>query len=279
MDETNQINRPMDKTGNSSVRFAAAIVRTPGRSIVDGVTTAELGKPDYHNAVQQHRKYIEALEHCGVRVTVMASEEKFPDSVFVEDCAVLTDISAVIANTSIVSRKGEEASIRSVLGTMYKDIREIKAPGTLEGGDVLRVNDHFYIGLTARTNETGARQLITIPRECGYTASTISVNEMLHLKTGAAFLGDDTVVLTGELIDHPAFVSFKKIIVDNDESYAANCVRINDYVVMPAGYIKTKQAIQQCGYEVLEVDVSEFRKVDGGISCLSLRIPLTKPLI
>jgi len=265
----------MKNAMDSSVCFSNAIVRTPGRSIVDGVTTAELGKPDYRNALQQHKNYIETLERCGVRVTVMAPAEQYPDSVFVEDCAVLTDTCAVISRTSLASRKGEETSVHSVLGTMYKDIREIKAPGTLEGGDVLRVNDHFYIGETARTNEAGVEQFIVILGEYGYTASTIRVNDMLHLKTGVAFLGDDTVVLAREMKDHPAFVSFKKIIVDDDEAYAANCVRLNDHVVIPAGYRRTRDAIRQCGYTVFEVDVSEFRKVDGGISCLSLKIPLT----
>lgn len=260
---------------SGSIIFSGAIVRTPGCSMVDGITTANLGKPDYHNAVYQHRKYIEALERCGLRVTVMPALEQFPDSVFVEDCAVLTDACAVIANIGIASRQGEEASIHTVLKKMYKNIRTIEPPGILEGGDVLRVNDHFFIGRTRRTNTKGVEQLSTILHECGYTASTVSVNEMLHLKTGVAYLGDGMLVLAGELVDHPAFESYKKIIVDHDETYAANCLRMNDYVVMPAGYCKVKHAIQQRGYKVLEVDVSEFRKVDGGISCLSLRIPLT----
>ena len=262
-----------------SIGFSGAIVRTPGRSIVDGVTTAQLGKPDYDSAIKQHLEYIKVLEHCGLQVTVMASEDQYPDSVFVEDCAVLTDACAVVTNTGVASRMGEEVSIRSMLKTMYKNVRDIKAPGVLEGGDVLRVQDHFYIGQTARTNKAGVEQLIAILQEFGYTASMINVNEMLHLKTGAAYLGDDTVVLAGGLIDHPVFGSFRKIIVDRDEAYASNCVRINDFVIVPAGYRRTRDTIQQCGYTVFEVDVSEFGKVDGGISCLSLRIPLTLPII
>jgi dimethylargininase len=206
----------------------------------------------------------------------MPPAEQYPDSVFVEDCAVLTDDCAFIASSGVASRQGEETSVRDILKNTYKKIYEIHKPGVLEGGDVLRIRDNFYIGQTARTNKAGIGQMTSILKEFGYTVSTIIINEMLHLKTGVAYLGNDTVVLSGELINCSAFGSYRKIIVEQDEAYAANCVRINDYVVMPAGYSKTRRAIQRCGYAVLEVDVSEFRKVDGGISCLSLRIPLTE---
>jgi dimethylargininase len=260
---------------NSAISFSGAIVRTPCRSIVDGVTTAQLGKPDHENAIRQHSEYIKTLEHCGLHATVMPPAEQYPDSVFVEDCAVLTDKCAVIANTGVTSRQGEETSVHDVLKNTYKNIYEIHKPGMLEGGDVLRVHDHFYIGQTARTNKPGIEQLTTILQDFGYAVTMVPVSEMLHLKTGVAFLGDDTVVLSGELIDCPAFGPYRKIIIDQEEAYAANCVRINEYVVMPAGYHVTRRALQHYGYKVIEVDVSEFRKVDGGISCLSLRIPLT----
>ena len=260
---------------NSAVSFSGAIVRTPGRSIVNGVTTVQLGNPDYDTAIKQHFNYIKVLENCGLQVTVMPPTERYPDSVFIEDCAVLTDKCAIIANTGVTSRQGEETRVHEVLKNIYKNIYKIQKPGVLEGGDVLRVHDHFYIGQTARTNKKGVEQLDAILQGFGYTTSMIVVNKMLHLKTGVASLGDNTVVLAGELIDCPAFRPFRQIIVDQDESYSANCVRVNDHVIMPAGYSKTRCAIQDAGYEIMEVDVSEFRKIDGGISCLSLRIPLT----
>ncbi len=260
---------------DGSICFSGAIVRTPGRSIVNGVTTAQLGRPDYDNAIRQHSEYIKALERCGLQVTVMPPAERYPDSVFVEDCAVLADNCAVIANTGVASRRGEETSVRDVLKNAYKKIHEIHKPGMLEGGDVFRIHDKFFIGQTARTNKAGIEQLTAILQEFGYTVSVVTVNEMLHLKTGVAYLGDDTVILSGELIDYPGFGPYRKIIVDQNEAYAANCVRINEYVVVPAGYNKTRCAIQHYGYNILEVDVSEFKKLDGGISCLGLRIPLT----
>lgn len=253
------------------MKFTKAIVRTPGRSIINGVTTANLGKPDYHMALQQHRKYIEALQSCGLEVIVMPPDEEYPDSTFVEDCAVLTEKCAIIGNLGVKSRKGEEFSIERVLREHYSNIVRIEEPGTLEGGDVLRVGDHFYIGITQRTNTEGTERLLGVLTELGYTGSTVRVTRSLHLKTGVACLDNNEIVLAGEFIGNPVFGDLKAIVIDDDESYAANCVRINGHVLMPAGYPKAMRKFKAAGYRIIEVDVSEFRKIDGGISCLSLR--------
>jgi dimethylargininase len=251
--------------------FTKAIVRTPGQSIISGVTTADLGKPDYHNALQQHKKYIEALQSCGLEVTVMPPDEDYPDSTFVEDCAVLTERCAIIGTLGVHSRKGEEASVEEILRKQCLNIAHIKEPGTLEGGDVLRVGDHFYIGITGRTTLDGAGQLLSVLKDLGYTASMVRVNRVLHLKTGAGYLGDNHIVVAGEFINDPTFSGLKTIVIDDEESYAANCIRVNDHVLVPAGYGKSKKKIEDAGFSVIEIDVSEFRKIDGGISCLSLR--------
>jgi len=188
-----------------------------------------------------------------------------------EDCAVLTERCAIVGKPGVESRKGEEASVEKILRDFCPNIAHIKEPGTLEGGDVLRVGDHFYMGITSRTNVEGASQLIHILGGFGYTCSMIPVKEALHLKTGVAYLGDNNLVLACEFVEDPAFIDFGHIIIDADESYAANCIRVNDYVLMPAGYKRSKNVISEAGYRVVEVDVSEFRKIDGGISCLSLR--------
>lgn len=246
-------------------------MRTPGHSIVKGITTSNLGEPDYQKALQQHEKYIAALKNCGLEVTIMAAEEGLPDSTFIEDCAVLTERCAIIAKLGVGSRKGEEVSVEAVLKDIYANIAHIREPGTLEGGDVLRVGDYFYIGITTRTNTVGANQLVRLLEKAGYTGSAISVAKALHLKTGLAYLGHNNMVVAGEFIGNPAFGDFNPIIIDEEESYAANCIWINDYVLVPAGYRKSKDAIAKAGYNVIEIDVSEFRKIDGGISCLSLR--------
>lgn len=248
-----------------------AITRKPGLEMVNGITTADLGTPDYENALRQHEAYVRVLEQCGVAVTVMDHDPRFPDGMFVEDTAVLSGEMAVVTNPGAGPRKGEEAAVRAVLATSFSRIETIRAPGTLEGGDVMQVDDHFYIGLSERTNREGADQFISILHTYGYTGSAVAMSEMLHLKTGVAWLGGDVLMAAGEFLHHPDFVRFRKIEIPADEMYAANCIRVNDHVIVPAGFPLTAKKIQRAGFSVLTVDVSEFRKLDGGLSCLSLR--------
>jgi len=249
-----------------------AIVRRPGHSLVNGITSApELGKPDYGLAIKQHDAYIEALKSCGVGVTVLKADERFPDSCFVEDVAVCTRKFAVITNPGASSRKGEEIEIIEVIKKYYNDTEYIKKPGTLEGGDVMMVKDHFYIGLSKRTNREGAEQLIKVLGKYGMSGSIVEMLEMLHLKSGLAYLEDNVLLVTGEYINNLEFKKFNKIMIDEEETYSANCIRVNDYVLVPAGYPKTKEKIEAAGFKVIVVDTSEYRKVNGGLSCLSLR--------
>lgn len=252
--------------------FKNAIVRRPGHSLVNGITSApELGKPDYGLAIKQHDAYIEALKSCGVEVTVLKTDERFPDSCFVEDVAVCTKKFAVITNLGTPSRKGEEKEIIEVIKKFYNDIECIKKPGTLEGGDVMMVKDHFYIGLSKRTNREGAEQLIKALVKYGMSGSIIEMSVMLHLKSGLAYLKDNVLLVTGEFTNNIEFKKFNKIVIDEEETYSANCIRVNDYVLVPAGYTKTKEKIKAAGFKVIVVDTSEYRKVNGGLSCLSLR--------
>lgn len=249
-----------------------AIVRRPGHSLVNGITSApELGKPDYGLAIKQHDAYIEALKSCGVGVTVLKADERFPDSCFVEDVAVCTRKFAVITNPGASSRKGEEIEIIEVIKKYYNDIEYIEKPGTLEGGDVMMVKDHFYIGLSKRTNREGAEQLIKVLGKYGMSGSIVEMLEMLHLKSGLAYLEDNVLLVTGEYINNLEFKKFNKIMIDEEETYSANCIRVNDYVLVPADYPKTKEKIEAAGFKVIIVDTSEYRKVNGGLSCLSLR--------
>ncbi len=249
-----------------------AIVRRPGHSLVNGITSApELGKPDYGLAIKQHDAYIEALKSCGVGVTVLKADERFPDSCFVEDVAVCTRKFAVITNPGASSRKGEEIEIIEVIKKYYNDIEYIEKPGTLEGGDVMMVKDHFYTGLSKRTNREGAEQLIKVLGKYGMSGSIVEMLEMLHLKSGLAYLEDNVLLVTGEYINNLEFKKFNKIMIDEEETYSANCIRVNDYVLVPADYPKTKEKIEAAGFKVIVVDTSEYRKVNGGLSCLSLR--------
>lgn len=254
--------------------FKNVIVRRPSQSMVNGITSAhELGKSDYELALKQHEQYIEALKFCGVEVTLLDVLEEYPDSCFVEDVAVVTKKCAIVTNPGADSRKGEEQDMINVLKKFYDDdcIEYIKMPGTIEGGDVMMVGNHFYVGISDRTNQEGARQFIKALEKHGHTGSAVDFKEVLHLKTGLAYLENNNLLVSGEFVEHPTFEKFKKIVLDEDESYASNCIWVNDKVIVPFGYEKAEKAIKDAGYEVVLVDTSEFRKLDGGLSCLSLR--------
>lgn len=254
--------------------FKNVIVRKPAKSMIDGITSApELGKPDYELAIKQHDAYIKALKECNVEVTELEALEEYPDACFVEDVAVVTRKCAIITNPGAESRNGEKEHIVETIKKFYKEdqIAYIQNPGTLEGGDVMMVGDHFYVGRSARTNEEGIRQFIAILESYGLTGSEVTLEEVLHLKTGVNYLENNTFLLSGEFISKEEFKDSKQIIIPEDEAYAANCIWVNDKVIVPTGFPKVAEAIREAGYEVILTDTSEYRKLDGGLSCLSLR--------
>jgi len=251
--------------------FRHAIVREPCRNLGLGLTTANLGEPDHEKAMGQHAAYVDALRSCGLEVITLEPDERYPDSTFIEDTAVVTEKMAVVASPGVASRKGEEVSVAEALKSFFPSLEFIRSPGTLEGGDVMRAGDHFFIGLSQRTNQQGADQLVQILAKFGYTATLVPLKDVLHLKTGLAYLENKKLLAAGEFLAHPVFREFHLVPAAEDELYAANSLWVNGWVLVPAGFDKTKQAIETLGYLVKTVDVSEFRKLDGGLSCLSLR--------
>lgn len=251
--------------------FTYAIVRKPAHSIIDGITTANLGVPDYEKTLRQHQAYIDALRSCGLSIITLPADEAFPDSCFVEDTALLSKHCAIIARPGASTRQGEEAAVLELLPRYFDNIESIEAPGTIEPGDIMMVGDHFYIGLSDRTNAEGARQMISLLETHGLNGSTVNMHGMLHLKTGLSYLEDNTLVACGEILHEPEFAKFKLIEIDTDEAYAANCVWVNGTVLVPMGFPKARKKIEAAGYPLIPVDVSEFQKLDGGLSCLSLR--------
>lgn len=251
--------------------FTNAIVRKPCKNMVNGITSAKLGQPDYQNALKQHADYVEALKKCGLKVTVLEGDENYPDSVFVEDTALITPKCAILTNPGTELRNGEKAEIETALKNFFPELQYIVNPGFVDGGDVMMVGDHFYIGLSKRTNKEGANQLITILKRHGLTGSTVALKSVLHLKTGVNFIEKDNLLAFGEFLTKQEFGKFNILEIPAEESYAANSLWINGKVLVPKGFPKTLNIIKRAGYETIEVDVSEFRKLDGGLSCLSLR--------
>ena len=251
--------------------FTYAIVRTPAKSMIDGITTANLGVPNYEKALRQHQAYVEALRACGLTIITLPAAEAFPDSCFVEDTALLTKRCAIIARPGAPTRQGEEAAVLELLPRYFDHIESIVAPGTIEPGDIMMVGDHFYIGLSKRTNAAGARQMISLLELHGLSGSTVEIHGMLHLKTGLSYLENNTLVASGDMLHEPEFAAFNIIALHAEESSAANCIWVNGTVIVSMGCPRTQQQIEAAGYPVIPVDVSEFQKLDGGLSCLSLR--------
>lgn len=265
--------RPAGLCGVSHI-FRHAIVRPPGENFAEGLTTVDLGAPDFAKAISQHEAYCAALERCGLELTQLKADLRYPDSTFVEDTAVLAERCSIITRPGDPSRLGEETEIRKALASWFPALDEIHSPGTVDGGDICEAGSHFFIGLSKRTNEEGAKQLVAILARHGYTSEVVDVRKvpgMLHVKSGVSYLGDGRLAAIGELADHPAFASYGIVRVDAGEAYAANCVRVNGWVLAPAWHPKTGAAIRALGLEVIELDMSEFQKMDGGLSCLSLR--------
>ena len=247
--------------------YTRAIVRRPGRNFANGITTSNLGQPDFNRALEQHAAYCDALIKCGVELTVLDADERYPDGCFVEDTAVVNSGVKVISRPGAATRRGEEEEIERIL-VGFGTTESITAPGTLEGGDVLRAENHYYIGISERTNREGASQLSAILAKYGFTSSLIRVEAGLHLKSDIAYLGNGNYISTPVFskIAHPA----NTIVLDPDEYYSANCLRVNDYLLIAKGFPKSKRKILELGYNIIELDMSEFRKMDGGLTCLSL---------
>jgi dimethylargininase len=252
-------------------RFSQAIVKRPCPEMTGGITSARLGIPDYAVAIQQHNVYVEALRSCGLKVTVLEADNRFPDSTFVEDVALCTHGMAVVTSPGAPSRRGEEKEMAQVLHRFYDQVEHIISPGTLDAGDVMMAGTHYFIGISGRINTTGADQLIAILEKYGLTGEKVEVGPMLHLKTGVAYLENDTILAAGPMANHHTFSRFRKLVVPEGEEYAANAVWINGTVLVPDGFPRTQRLLKNAGYHVLQVPVSEYQKLDGGLSCLSLR--------
>jgi dimethylargininase len=250
--------------------FSHAIVRKPGIDFSQGLTTSRLGSPDYSNMLQQHENYTQTLLSLGLKVDVLEPLPGFPDAYFIEDAAVVFPELAVLTLPGAKSRQGEQDAIEPILAR-YRPARKIEPPGTLDGGDVMMVERHFFIGLSERTNRAGAAQLGRILEDFGYTWQTVPVAAGLHLKSSVNYIGNGFLLIAPEFAQVPEFDPYQKLLIDKDEIYASNTLWINDTLLTPKGFPKTLNQLQFLGMPIIELDMSEARKMDGGLSCMSLR--------
>jgi len=254
--------------------YTRALVRAPTANFALGLTQSAEGAPQLELALLQHRRYCEALRSCGLQLTELAPDPAFPDGTFVEDTALLFPGFAVLTRPGAESRRGETTSTLAGLQHFFEHIATIEAPGTIDGGDVCVVERQVYIGLSARTNEAGAAQLAAVLRAHGYGANLIDIRgstTLLHLKSGLTYLGDGLMVVSPDAPRPELVDGFDFIELDDRESYAANCLAINDRVLIAAGYPDLADKLAKRGHRVVALEISEFRKMDGGLTCLSLR--------
>jgi dimethylargininase len=256
------------------MRFTHAIVRPPAETFGAGITSSSLGPPDLALALEQHDAYCRTLERLGLSLVRLAPDPDFPDSTFVEDAAIVTTRSAILARPGAASRAGEVAAIGAVLGRLFPDLAEITSPGTVDGGDVCEAGQHFFLGLSERTSPAGAAQLAEWLGRHRFSSSVIDIRAMpglLHLKTGLSWLGNGRLLAAGEIAGHEALSGWEVLRVPEGEDYAANCIRVNDALLVARGFPATNALLGELGYDLVPLDMSEYRKMDGGLSCLSLR--------
>ena len=250
--------------------FTKALVRTPGENFGRGLTTSKLGPPSYELVLKQHEAYIETLRALGLEVIILPAEPRYPDAYFVEDTAVVTPHLAVITNLGAPSRRGEETTIEPALAAYRRTFR-IHPPATVDGGDVLMVENHFFIGISERTNRDGALALGRLLEKHGHTWTAVRVGSGLHLKSSVNYLGHGTLLVAPNFAEREEFKAYSKVILDKKESYAANTLEINGTLLTPAGFPKVRPKLETLGLPIIGLDVSEVRKMDGGLTCLSLR--------
>jgi dimethylargininase len=250
------------------LHYTHAIVRPPGDSFRRAIS--ETGKsPDPIKARRQHAEYCQALQTAGLELHVLPADEHFPDSCFMQDPALVLGGHAIIGRMAASSRQGEEDGVAETLASFFP-LARISSPGTLEGGDILPLPEGVFVGLTARTNQSGIDQLRDLLAPLGIPVTGVTVTRYLHLLTGTTYLGRGVFLALEDFLDDPFMQGKESIAVPLEHAHAANALGLDNYVILPVGHPKVAAEIQARGFEVLEVPLGEFAKADGGATCLSL---------
>lgn len=251
--------------------FNSAIVRTPGRSVVDGLTSSPGRPPDYETLLAEHRTYVAALESAGVSVTTLDPLERFPDSMFVEDPALVFAEAAILLRPGAPTRREEAAELRPFLTARFSRVLTLEQ-GFADGGDILVTPDEILIGLSKRTDEAGAKHLGHLLASIGQRSRVVHVPAgTLHLKSDCSLLDENTMLATKSLAGTGLFRDFDVILVPDDERAAANALRINDTLFLRAGFPRTRELVNGVDAAVVSLPGDEIAKIDAGLSCMSLR--------
>jgi dimethylargininase len=264
-----------ESSSHAFSRFTHAIVRPPARNFAEGLTTVDLGTPDVDLALAAHARYCAALERNGCALVALPADERYPDSTFVEDTAlIIPGRGAILTRPGAESRVGEVDAMRGAVSHFFPNAPQIASPGTLDAGDVCEAGTHVFIGISHRTNADGARQLADWLTTFGITSSTVDIRRtpgILHLKSGVCAIEPKRLVAIDALAEHSAFDGYEVVRVIAGEEYAANCVRVNDVVFVADGFPTAHASLRALGYTLELLDMREYEKMDGGLSCLSLR--------
>ena len=251
--------------------FSHAILRRPGRSVVDGLRAHDGPGPAHERVAAEHQAYAHALEQAGVSVEILDPLEDFPDSVFVEDPALVFGNGAILLNPGAASRAGESAHLLPVLDRHFPTVTRI-ANGHADGGDVLVTPDLVMIGLSARTDEAGAQSLAGALRHLGHRTQIVQPPRgALHLKTIATLIDEETILTTAEGQASGLFDRFRQIMVDPGEEAATNALRINDTLLLSASAPRIADRLDKAGYRLALLDTTHINRIDAGLSCMSLR--------
>lgn len=224
---------------------------------------------DFDEAARQHKEYCQALEKLGARVIVLNENASMPDSVFVEDTAVVLDEIAIMTEMGATSRKPESDLIAKTLKNFRKVDRIVK-PARIDGGDVLRIGKKLFVGNSTRTNKKAVRALHKLVSPFGYEVSKVRVSDCLHLKSGCTALDEKTVLINSEWVDREAFKSFEQIEVPVSEPFAANVLRVGETIFVPSNFKRTIGLVEDLGHKVQPLDISEFQKAEAGPTCMSI---------
>lgn len=247
-----------------------ALVRQPGPEAAHGLTSQSGPPLQYGELRRQHSAYCRLLERLGIEVIALPPLPGFPDAYFVEDTAVVTPETAVIARPGARRRRGEVQSVAAALAD-HRPLETIQPPGTLDGGDVLIVADQVFVGLSQRTNQDGATQLAGFLEPHGYRVTTVAVRDGLHLKSSVNGMGNGGLLILAAWAERPEFAAYPKVSVPPEEAHACNTLAINGHLIMPAGYPRTQTLLETAGRPLLTLDTRQVRRMDGGLTCLSIR--------